>query len=272
MMGAFVRSQDPDPCSYKALFPKSWKLTTSHTTPFEVDVSSLDLKILEVTDYLNDDATILSAGVIKDGSSTPTSKVFYSTRSLNNAVDLDWLKVDEDGLIYSWEFLDMQLLEDHSTGSKSQTLAVSMQEDSAGRTQFCFIVLCDGTIAVKILEITSGTWSNSANTDSKTVNGWDEFYGQSMIYYKREASSNRKLVFSAITRQACGGCVNANSYNRRTVLLYLDIDDPSLDQIKIHWADSLDSHNYGYRQGTGTSSVTKAWYYKVQNAAIMVGK
>ena len=109
------------------------------------------MKILEVTDYLNEDATILSAGVIKDTSGTPTSNVFYSTRSLNNAVDLDWLKVDEDGLIHSAEFLDMQFLEDHSTGLKSQTLAVSMQEDPDGRTQFSFINLADGTIEVKNL-------------------------------------------------------------------------------------------------------------------------
>ena len=115
-------------------------------------------------------------------------------------VQLDWLKVDEDGLIYSGEFLDMQMLEDHSTGSKSQTLAVSMQEDSVGRTQFSFIDLADGTIEVKNLEITSGIFTNPNNGDEFEVNGWDEFYGQSMIYYKREASSNRKLVFSAITR------------------------------------------------------------------------
>ena len=107
---------------------------------------------------MDGDATILSAGVINDALGT-TSNVFYSTRSLNNAVDLDWLKVDEDGLIYSEDFLDMQLLEDHSTGSKSQTLAVSMQEDTNGRTQFSFIDLADGTIEIKNLEITSGTWS-----------------------------------------------------------------------------------------------------------------
>ena len=117
-----------------------------------------------MTDYLDGDATILSAGVIKDTPGTTTKKVFYSTRSMNNAVDLDWLKVDEDGLIYSGEFLDMQLLEDHSTGSKSQTLAVSMQEDSAGRTQFSFIDLADGTIEVKNLAISAGTFTNPSNS------------------------------------------------------------------------------------------------------------
>ena len=112
-----------------------------------------------MSDYTaDDDAMILSAGVVSD-----TTNVFYSTRSLNNAVDLNWLKVDDSSVIYSHKFLDMQFLENYSTGERSQTLAVSMQEDIDGKTQFTIIDLDTGILEIKNLEIGAGIYTHTGD-------------------------------------------------------------------------------------------------------------
>ena len=106
-----VLSQDPD-CSFKAKFPKQWDLSADKTFKIdETDHSQLTVQVMDVTDWADDDAIILSAGTLTQ-TLFAFGPAFYSTRRYSDTVDLDWVTVDESDTIFT-EFLDIQFLEDH---------------------------------------------------------------------------------------------------------------------------------------------------------------